>query len=76
MKELFFPTRKLANDHLHWIAFPSMSVERAKAAHHSNGKIFIIAGGEDRYGAALASAEVFSEGKWSAISDMPAANKG
>ena len=53
-----------------------MSVERAKAAHHANGKIFIIAGGEDRYGAALASAEVFSEGKWSAISDMPAANKG
>ena len=76
MKELFFPTRKLANDHIHWGAFPSMSVERAKAAYHTNGKIFIVAGGEDSNGAALASAEVFIEGKWSAISDMPTSTSG
>ena len=53
-----------------------MSVERARAAHHANGNIFIIAGGEDINGAMLNSAEVFSEGEWSAISDMPAATKG
>ena len=76
MKELFFPTRKLANDHIHWGAFPSLSVERAKAAHHTNSKIFIIAGGEDSNGAALATAEVFFEGKWSAISDMPTSTSG
>ena len=68
--------RKLANDHLHWSSFPAMSVERAKAAHHANGKIFIIAGGEDGDGAALNSAEVYSEGSWSAISNMPSSTSG
>ena len=68
--------RKLATDHLHWSSFPAMSVERAKAAHHANGEIFIIAGGEDINGAALKSAEVYSEGSWSAISNMPTATKG
>ena len=53
-----------------------MSVERAKAAHHANGKIFIIAGGEDGDGAALNSAEVYSEGSWSAVSNMPTSTSG
>ena len=53
-----------------------MSVERAKSAHHANGELYIIAGGEDGSGAPLNSAEVYSEGSWSAVSNMPAATKG
>ena len=75
MKDIFLQ-RKLAQDHLHWGSFPAMSVERARAAHQANGNIFIIAGGEDVNGAVLNSAEMFSEGEWSAISNMPAATKG
>ena len=67
--------RKLAKDHIHWSTFPAMSVERAKSAHHANGELFIIAGGEDGSGAPLNSAEVYSEGSWSAVSNMPAATK-
>ena len=53
-----------------------MAIERSKAAYYANGAIFLIAGGEDSDGLILNSAEMYSEGSWSAISDMPTASKG
>ena len=66
----------LSSDYTHWKALPSMLKQRAKAAHYSNGQIFIVAGGEDGKGAAMKTAEKFSDGKWTLISDLPVATKG
>ena len=75
-KVITFLTRKLHSDHQHWISFPAMSAARARAAHFSNGRILIIAGGEGVGNLTLSSAEMYSDGKWSKISDMPAATSG
>ena len=66
----------LLADYTHWKAMPSMLKERAKAAHFSNGQIFLVAGGEDGNGASIKTGEMFSKGKWTFISDMPMATKG
>ena len=66
----------LLADYTHWKSLPSMSKERAKAAHYYNGHLFIVAGGEDGNGAALKTGEKFSGGRWTLISDLPIATKG
>ena len=66
----------LLADYTYWKAQPSMSKERAKAAHYYNGHLFIVAGGEDGNGAALKTGETFSGGRWTLISDLPIATKG
>ena len=67
---------RLIADYTHWEALPSMSKARAKAAHHSNGDILIVTGGEDGSGATIATSEKFLNGKWNPISSLPGATKG
>ena len=66
----------LLADHTHWKSLPSMSKERAKAAHYSDGNILIIAGGEDSSGAAIGTVEKYWDGEWYPISDLPSPTKG
>ena len=54
----------LLADYTHWKNLPSMSKERAKAAHYSDDEIMIVAGGEDGTGAAMGTAEKFWDGVW------------
>ena len=66
----------LLADYVHWKNLPSMSNERAKAAHYSDDEIMIVAGGEDGTGAAMATAEKFWDGVWYPISDLTSPTKG
>ena len=66
----------LLADYTHWKALPPMSMARAKAAHHSNGDILIVAGGEDATGTATGRAEKFRDREWVPISNLPTATKG
>ena len=66
----------LLADYTHWKSLPSMSEERANAAHYSDGNILIIAGGEDGSGAAIGTAEKYWDGEWYPIADLPLPTKG
>ncbi len=67
---------RLYVDRSHWKTAPPMSVGRAKAAHYTDGSIFIVAGGVDSNGAMLNSVEMLKEGTWTTRVPISLATEG
>ncbi len=60
----------------YWMRSEPMSAERARAASHSNGEVFIVAGGSDAAGTVTNTVEQFDGMAWTSLSTMPASTEG